>query len=317
MSSLAASVILCTHNPRADYLKATLESLQAQTLDRASWELLVIDNASEPHLAPHLDLPWHLQARILREETIGLVHARRRGILEARGQLLIFVDDDNVLSPRYLRAALALAQRHPEIGVFGGQIAPRFEVAPPAWTEKYWPLLAIRAFETDRWSNVHDDFAALPCGAGMCVRAMVAQRWIERLATDPIRATLGRTGQQLLSGEDSDLAWTACDMGLGVGVFTALQMTHLIPARRLTESYLAQLIEGTTYSNIRLLSTRGPLMPLNFPRQWMSLAKAALRGRRSLRLALAGYRGRRDAHCLMALEASCKSAAIHPVVHPA
>ena len=162
----AVSVILCTHNPRADYLSATLESLQLQSLVRASWELLVIDNASESWLAPRLDLGWHPQARVIREETIGLVHARRRGITESRGHLLVFVDDDNVLAPRYLQSAIALSQMHPEIGAFGGQIVPRFEATPPAWTEKYWPMLAIRSFESDRWSNVHDDFAALPCGAG-------------------------------------------------------------------------------------------------------------------------------------------------------
>jgi hypothetical protein len=73
-------------------------------------------------------------------------------------------------------------------------------------------------------------------------------------------------------------------------------LTHLIPARRLTENYLAQLVEGTSYSNVRLLSTRGAVTPLNVPRQWMSLAKSLLGGRRGFRLALAAYRGRRDAH---------------------
>ena len=317
MSSLSVSVILCTHNPRADYLTATLDALKVQTLDRAAWELLVIDNASEPWLAPRLDLSWHPQGRVIREETVGLVHARRRGIVESTGELLVFVDDDNVLSPWYLASAIAVARMHPEIGAFGGQITPRFESTPAAWTEKYWPLLAIRNFETDRWSNVHTDFAALPCGAGMVVRPIVAQRWAERLKSDPTRAGLGRNGQRLLSAEDSDLAWTACDMGLGVGVFTALQMTHLIPTRRLTENYLAQLIEGTSYSNMKLLSTRGPLVPLNFPRQWMSLAKAALGGRRSFRLALAAYRGRRDAHREIAAENATRGAAIRPIARPA
>jgi GT2 family glycosyltransferase len=315
MSTLA-TVILCTHNPRRDYLSATLESLKLQSLDRASWELLVIDNTSEPPLAPTLDLTWHPAARVIREETLGLVHARCRGIQEAKDQLLVLVDDDNVLSPRYLQAALIIAQMHPEVGAFGGQITPRFEVDPPAWTEKYWPFLAIRAFESDRWSNVHDDYLALPCGAGMCVRAMVAQRWAELVKSDPIRAALGRSGQRLLSGEDSDLAWTACDMGLGVGVFTALQMTHLIAARRLHESYICALVEGTSYSNLRLLSTRGPLVPVNFPRQWMSLAKALLGGRRSFRLALAAYRGRRDAHRDIALETAAKTLAIRPIARP-
>jgi hypothetical protein len=312
-----ATVILCTHNPRPDYLSATLDSLREQSLDRALWELLIIDNASDAPLAGRIDLSWHPGARILREETLGLVHARRRGIHESRGELLIFVDDDNVLSRRYVHAALAVAHLHPEIGAFGGQIAPRFEIDPPAWTEKYWPHLAIRSFDCDRWSNVHDDYAALPCGAGMCVRPRVARRWAEVMQSDPARAALGRSGQRLLSGEDSDLAWTACDMGLGVGVFTALQMTHLIPARRLAESYLSALVEGTSYSNLRLLSTRGPLPPLHLTRQWLSLVKSLVGGGRSFRLALAAYRGRRAAYRDIAAESASKTPAIRPVARPA
>src|SRR5439155_6632583 len=132
----------------------------------------------------------------------------------------------------------------------------------------------------------------MPCGAGMWVRRVVVQRWVERLANDPNRTALGRTGTRLISGEDSDLAWTAWEMGLGVGVFTALKMTHLIPARRLAESYILKLVEGTAYSNVRLMATRGPLPSEQLPRQWLALAKAMLRGRRSFRFALASYRGR-------------------------
>jgi len=308
----SVSVILCTHNPRADYLAAVIHSLRIQTLPLGEWELLVVDNASET--AVGVDLSWHANARVLREETLGLVHARRMGVHEARGELLVFVDDDNVLGVDYLREAVAIARQHPEIGAFGGQIAPRFEIDPPAWTQPYWPWLAIRLFTCDRWSNQSDDHAAMPCGAGMCVRRVVVQRWVERLASDPNRTALGRTGTRLLSGEDSDLAWTACDMGLGVGVFTALKMTHLIPARRLQESYILELVEGTAYSNVRLMATRGPLPTEQLPRQWLALAKAMLRGRRNFRFALASYRGRcaarRDIAAIEKRAEVCKSAAV-------
>ena len=41
------SVIICTHNPRLDYLRRTFDALKLQTLDRDQWELLLIDNASD------------------------------------------------------------------------------------------------------------------------------------------------------------------------------------------------------------------------------------------------------------------------------
>jgi hypothetical protein len=44
------SVILCTHNPRPDYLSRVLASLRGQTLPAEQWEFLLIDNASRQPL---------------------------------------------------------------------------------------------------------------------------------------------------------------------------------------------------------------------------------------------------------------------------
>jgi glycosyltransferase involved in cell wall biosynthesis len=95
------SVIICTHNPRSDYLRRTLESLRAQTLPTKEWELLLVDNASSEPLASRWDLRWHDNALHVREEELGLTPARLRGIRQSRGRLLIFVDDeDNVFLTR-------------------------------------------------------------------------------------------------------------------------------------------------------------------------------------------------------------------------
>jgi len=45
------SVIICTHNPREDYLRRTLEAFEKQTLPRDQWELQLVDNASNEALA--------------------------------------------------------------------------------------------------------------------------------------------------------------------------------------------------------------------------------------------------------------------------
>src|SRR4051794_8039818 len=91
------SVIICSHNPRLDYLRRTLEALRAQTLSADRWELLVIDNASSLPLQRSADISWHPNASHIVESELGLGPARRRGIHEASAKLLVFVDDDNVL----------------------------------------------------------------------------------------------------------------------------------------------------------------------------------------------------------------------------
>ena len=45
------SVIICSHNPRVDFLLRTLDSLRQQTLSLQNWELLLVDNASSQSLA--------------------------------------------------------------------------------------------------------------------------------------------------------------------------------------------------------------------------------------------------------------------------
>ena len=70
-----ASVIICAHNPRNDYFERCLAGLKAQTLEVQSWELIVIDNASQPDSAPHPDLSWHPRGRMVVEKELGLTPA--------------------------------------------------------------------------------------------------------------------------------------------------------------------------------------------------------------------------------------------------
>src|SRR5260221_12668969 len=116
---MECSVIICTHNPRPDYLRRVLDALRAQTLPKEQWELLLIDNASKEPLAWAWDLSWHPQARNLREDEPGLTPARLRGIRESTSNLLLFVDADNVLAPDNLAVALRLGSLHPHFGDLG------------------------------------------------------------------------------------------------------------------------------------------------------------------------------------------------------
>ncbi len=122
------TVIVCTHNPRVDYLGRVLDSLKTQNLAEDQWELLLIDNASLQPLASRFDISWHSTARHIREDELGLTPARLRGIRESKGELIVFVDDDNVLASDYLQSAVQIAEDHAFVGAFGASIKGEFEI---------------------------------------------------------------------------------------------------------------------------------------------------------------------------------------------
>jgi GT2 family glycosyltransferase len=162
ISALAVSVVIPTHNPRMDYLRRVLEALRGQTLAKDLWELVVVDNGSrvplkaaagprdreqESGVSPKtsiVDLSWHGNARIVREEELGLTFARLRGFAEAKGELIVMVDDDNLLAPDYIETAVRIAQEHPGLGAFGGKCLPEFETKPDPWLEARGKGLGLR-----------------------------------------------------------------------------------------------------------------------------------------------------------------------------
>lgn len=282
------SVILCAYNSRADYLQATLDSLQAQDLPRDAWELIVVDNNSQPSIANRVDLGWHPAARIVVEPNQGLAHARRRGYREARGGLIVHSDDDNLFAPNYLSAARRIYQTHPHVGTFGGQLVPRFE-RPPA-TDLERSFGEERRIDTDRWSNLVDDARTMPWGAGMCLRREVVDAYLQQVAADPRRLLLGRTGERLLTGEDLDLNYVAVKSGYATGLFASLSLEHFIPLRHLTEEHHIRYKGEANGYSVTLLHFLhfGRVGPLDLP----PLARMRLWLRRRVRMS--SFQRRRD-----------------------
>jgi glycosyltransferase involved in cell wall biosynthesis len=319
VAGVVLSVVVCTHNPRVDYLARTLQSLRRQSLAPDSWELLVIDNASTSPVGAGL-VEWHPLGRVVREGELGLTHARMRGISEAFAPLLVFVDDDNVLSPTYLADAMRIADELPFLGAWGGQVVGEFESPAPKWLRPYLSFIAVKDCREPIWSNEPFHEAAAPIGAGMCIRRGVARRYSELVATDPIRVLLGRRGGQLSGCEDTDMALTAIDMGLGLGRFPQLVLTHIIPAGRMTEAYILKLAEESQISIFLLREIRRLPYPPYFSGSllrrcatWMRLWTLPRMDRRIRQALVRGQRrGKRMAAELLAARSADRAAAARP-----
>ncbi len=288
------SVIICSLNPRPDYFGRVLESLRAQTLATDQWELLLVDNASDRPLADSWDLSWHPHHLKLREEEQGLTPARLRGIKESEGQLIVFVDDDNLLASDYLERALEVERAYPFVSVFGaGALTPEFEVEPRPHVGHLCPLLGLRTVSRVRWTNNPKDSPCIPWGAGLCAKRATAMAYVQLVERMGIGHLLDRRGPHLFSGGDDLFSWVSAHAGWGFGLFPTLRITHLVRAERVSEPYLLRLINDHAYSHAILryvlCGERPP--PLHPPDKIRILLHGVRRGRFSLKCHLASASG--------------------------
>ena len=100
------SVVVATYD-RAALLEQLLGDLARQTLSPERFEVVVVDDGSREPVAPRLErLAPPFALRVETQKNAGAAAARHRGVLAARGELLVIVDDDMRVPPEFLEAHL-------------------------------------------------------------------------------------------------------------------------------------------------------------------------------------------------------------------
>ena len=137
----------------------------------------------------------HMPAIFARTNS-GLTPARLRGIAEAQGSLLVFIDDDNIPAPAYLETAAAIPASNSHITVFGaGILEPEFEEEPAEVVRPWLGMLGIRTVSRPTWTNNAADYFCTPWGAGLCVPrriAMLYSQIVHELRTSEVLDRHGR-----------------------------------------------------------------------------------------------------------------------------
>ncbi len=245
------TVGVCTHNPHEEPFARALESISSQVQRDPDAEFLVVDNNSTPPLEARTYLK-RFPITLLHESTPGLTAAREAIISHATGEVIVFVDDDNVLHDDYLQLVRDAFMSDSNLGLLGGAVVPEYEVTPPPWMTGLEDSLAIRPYPPDLrvrvttlgWSE------HFPIGAGMSVRRSLAEAYVaDCAATTRIQ---GRRGSALSSGEDLDLGLFVLSQGRALAVDGRLRLTHIIGARRIQSDYLQSLATANMRSSWEL-----------------------------------------------------------------
>jgi len=107
------SVLFCSYN-RADLLRQALDALCQQTLDRACFEVILVDDGSTDDTRGVVEgFAQRLPLRYARQRQSGIASARNHALCLARGDIVCFLDDDDVADPCLLQEHLDFHERHP------------------------------------------------------------------------------------------------------------------------------------------------------------------------------------------------------------
>jgi len=255
---LDLTIAICAYNAAAR-LPAALEAIGAMDIPSdISWECLLIDNASTDEterVADDVGRRLGLRLRIVREAEQGLVFARRRAAIEARGEMVIFVDDDTWVRKDYAANGVRFLREHPKAGMVGGRIMAKFEEPasePAGFNEHYAAALAIRDCGpmTRKLEGPDED---PPHGGGMVIRTAILRQVIVEIGC----YCVGRKGSALSTGEDTEIGLICRKLGWETWYAPELEIWHVLPPRRLSREYLDDLIIAGAAANTWLDYLRG------------------------------------------------------------
>ena len=228
------SVVICTHN-RATYLEKALGSVLAQLSDHGSTEVLVVDNGSTDRTPQVVrDAQARSSVRYLREDRLGLCHARNAGWRAARGSYVAYLDDDAMALPGWTETVRRVFHALPSVGVVGGPAMPRWEMDPPSWLSDH----AARALALVDWPGgpkcIEDLDQEWLVGANMAVRRGVLEE------TGGFHRSLDRVGTNMLSNGDVHLQRQAIRLGYACYYDPGMAVRHVVPSERLDKRWFVR-----------------------------------------------------------------------------
>lgn len=193
------SIIIATYSKeRLGYLLECIQSLQKQSL-KPTEIILVLD--------PNPDLVAFYKSKVPDDVTIvvsqrrGLSHARNTGVKTAKGEFLVFIDDDAIADPNWLETLVQNYDNPTVVGV-GGRIKPLWSVRSPRWfpEELNWVVGCSYKGLPEYKTTVRN-----PIGCNMSFRRTVFEK------VGYFRTDIGRFGKHLLASEETDFSLRTLD----------------------------------------------------------------------------------------------------------
>jgi len=232
---------ISTYN-REKYLPKVLASLARQTISDDLFEIVLVDNNSPGNtfeiFSDFKKENTHLKLSYFLETNQGLSFGRNRGIKEAKGKFITFIDDDAYLADDYLEVIYNYFEVNKKIAAIGSKIHLDYEDIVPTWENKYLNSL-LGYFDLGNEVKVFpkNDY---PRGSNMSFRSSIFEV-IGFFNTD-----LGRKGENLAGSEEKDIFKRIYQHPeLSVVYIPNAMVYHYVPIERTTHEFIKKQALGT------------------------------------------------------------------------
>jgi glycosyltransferase involved in cell wall biosynthesis len=265
---MMVTIILCTYN-RCQLLKRALVSLMAIVLpENVEWELLVVDNNSSDQsrqTVADFENRYPRRVRYLFEGKPGKSHALNAGVAEARGDVLVFTDDDITVQPTWLQNLTSSLTDAHWAGAGGPVLRDWNNLTPPRWLSAdefgSGPLVMFDC------GHVAGLLKVAPIGANMAFRKSMFVKY------GGFRTDLGpRPGNEIRS-EDVEFGCRLMAAGERLRYEPSAAVYHPVEQKRLDKRYFLKWSFDLGRGSVRQYG-RGPDI-CGIPRPYLSIAKQA------------------------------------------
>lgn len=253
------SIIMCTYNGGDRLLKVINSVITQELYDELVEQFIIVDNNSNDNtkdiVYKYLSEKGNISYSF--ERIQGLSFARLNGVNLSTGEWIIFIDDDNILKEQWLKSAEEYIKSHKDVGAFNGAVIPKIEekMEERKITILRNVLQGLACTHMDFSEINYNDFShpyRFPFGAGLIIKA----KPMRILAENGWISNKGRTQNNLISCDDTEMCLFIKKQGLKFGFNPYMKIEHIISINRLEEKYLKSLWRSFAIGNYMIITNQ-------------------------------------------------------------
>lgn len=233
------SIIICTAGNHSQAIAAA-ESILSQSFSIDKYEVIIVNNS-------HIPFPKTTdKIKVITEEELGLSKARNSGAKAAKGEYLLFMDDDARANTGLLDAIYSAFILHKRFSIIGGQIYLKLPTPLPdiflEGRESVWSGYTV-PYRIFREVKEHYEF---PYGACFAVKHSTLD------VLGGFSENYGRCGNNYAGGEETALCFKALRYGFKIGIEPKASVTHCVDEKRFTKEHVKRTLKEGIHTTYRL-----------------------------------------------------------------